>query len=471
MALIKPLGLYVGEVESLADGDCIAITSGGTGAITKTLAFNNLSPSSVAGDILAFNGTNNIRFPIGTVGQVLTVASFAVASRLVWTTPEVTAAVLKTNVDNLYGAINSGIGNLRGQVLPKLPVPGGTIGQVLAKASDDDYDTEWITPSGGSSGTTINGLLKGNGSNVVLAVPDIDYPSVETVEFVESGFRLGDRKLQEQINTLENKLDIGTPPLPNESPSPSHLVNPAGSYYWKSGLPVTNVEIFPGQYADPSSRLVGKGLTSSGFSEIYGEPTDKALNIKTNGFYGMLKAVAEIGPDPNGIIGGVIQHAVAGVDYALPITSVPAGGSTNQVLTKSSNANYDLEWATPFVGGGSSSVKAYCFKISLGYDFVNDIFINRPTQTQTFTSTDIVGNFIPNTSVPLDPLLNIVNASIGFKNTTDFNPELDKHLDELEFNPLVCYAYVVGGNELTLIVTSTLGIPFSGNYFVNFFIG
>ena len=38
---------------------------------------------------------------------------------------------------------------------------GGTTGQVLAKASGTNYDTEWITPSGGSGGHTI---LNGSGS-------------------------------------------------------------------------------------------------------------------------------------------------------------------------------------------------------------------------------------------------------------------------------------------------------------------
>ncbi len=30
---------------------------------------------------------------------------------------------------------------------------GGTTGQVLAKASNDDYDVEWVTGGGGGSGT------------------------------------------------------------------------------------------------------------------------------------------------------------------------------------------------------------------------------------------------------------------------------------------------------------------------------
>jgi hypothetical protein len=42
------------------------ISQGGTGATTQTTAFNALSPLTTKGDFLSFNGTNNIRVPIGT---------------------------------------------------------------------------------------------------------------------------------------------------------------------------------------------------------------------------------------------------------------------------------------------------------------------------------------------------------------------------------------------------------------------
>lgn len=53
----------------------LAIIKGGTGAITALLAFNNLSPLTTAGDTLYHNGVNNVRLPIGTAGQQLTVVA------------------------------------------------------------------------------------------------------------------------------------------------------------------------------------------------------------------------------------------------------------------------------------------------------------------------------------------------------------------------------------------------------------
>lgn len=62
----------------------LPITSGGTGQITATAAFDALSPLTTKGDLLTRNGANNIRFPVGTDGQVV-VADSTQASGLRWT--------------------------------------------------------------------------------------------------------------------------------------------------------------------------------------------------------------------------------------------------------------------------------------------------------------------------------------------------------------------------------------------------
>lgn len=64
-------------------GGTLGISKGGTGQITQTLAFNALSPLTTLGDIVLHNGTNSIRLPIGTAGQVLTVSGGTAA----WAAP------------------------------------------------------------------------------------------------------------------------------------------------------------------------------------------------------------------------------------------------------------------------------------------------------------------------------------------------------------------------------------------------
>lgn len=49
----------------------LSIANGGTGQITKPLAFNALSPLTTFGDILAFNAGNNIRIPTAADGSIL----------------------------------------------------------------------------------------------------------------------------------------------------------------------------------------------------------------------------------------------------------------------------------------------------------------------------------------------------------------------------------------------------------------
>lgn len=49
----------------------VAIANGGTGQTTKIAAFDALSPASTKGDLIAFDGTDNVRLPVGADGLVL----------------------------------------------------------------------------------------------------------------------------------------------------------------------------------------------------------------------------------------------------------------------------------------------------------------------------------------------------------------------------------------------------------------
>jgi hypothetical protein len=68
------------------DVDTIPIANGGTGQTSQTAGFNALSPLTTKGDLIVHNGTNNIRLPVGTNGQVLT-ADSGEASGLKFATP------------------------------------------------------------------------------------------------------------------------------------------------------------------------------------------------------------------------------------------------------------------------------------------------------------------------------------------------------------------------------------------------
>lgn len=94
-----------------------------------------------------------------------------------------------------------------GQAINGLP-PDGTTGQILAKASNADYDAEWINNDTGSvtsvsvvndNGfdgtvatptttpaitikTTVTGIVKGDGTGISAATPDVDYATIAYVD-------------------------------------------------------------------------------------------------------------------------------------------------------------------------------------------------------------------------------------------------------------------------------------------------
>ena len=85
----------------------LTIGQGGTGQITQTLGFNALSPLTTKGDLVAYNGTNNVRFAVGTDGQCLTAAS-SQAAGLQWascTGGTVTVSNGGTGATSLTGAV------------------------------------------------------------------------------------------------------------------------------------------------------------------------------------------------------------------------------------------------------------------------------------------------------------------------------------------------------------------------------
>jgi hypothetical protein len=65
------------------NGTAIDIAYGGTGQTTKTAAFDALSPVTTKGDLIASDGTDNVRVPVGTNGYVLTADSSA-ATGVAW---------------------------------------------------------------------------------------------------------------------------------------------------------------------------------------------------------------------------------------------------------------------------------------------------------------------------------------------------------------------------------------------------
>jgi hypothetical protein len=89
--------------------DVIDIAHGGTGQTSKTPAFDALAPSTTKGDLIAYDGTDNVRVAVGSNGQVLT-ADSAQTSGLSWTSPLTNP--MTTSGDIIYGGTSGAVTRL-----------------------------------------------------------------------------------------------------------------------------------------------------------------------------------------------------------------------------------------------------------------------------------------------------------------------------------------------------------------------
>ncbi len=104
----------------------VSIAKGGTGQTTKTAAFDALSPSTTLGDLILYNGTNNVRLPIGGAGRVLTSNGTTAA----WTVPSTSGTVTSvaaTSTDlTIGGSPITTAGTLTFTLNTVVPTKGGT---------------------------------------------------------------------------------------------------------------------------------------------------------------------------------------------------------------------------------------------------------------------------------------------------------------------------------------------------------
>ncbi|WP_374074559.1 tail fiber domain-containing protein [Bdellovibrio bacteriovorus] len=153
----------------------LPIANGGTGQTTATAAFNGLSPSTTKGDLIVHDGTNDIRLPAGTNGQVLS-ANSAQASGLQWITPtngtvtNVTGTapiVVATGSTTPAISINDATTSTKGavQVGAGIAVASGTI-----SADPANFPSAVPVSKGGTGATSLtsNRLLASNGTGSAI---------------------------------------------------------------------------------------------------------------------------------------------------------------------------------------------------------------------------------------------------------------------------------------------------------------
>lgn len=117
-----------GQITDAALSAAVGIAKGGTGQTSKTPAFDALSPTTTKGDVIVYDGTDNIRLAVGSNDQVLT-ADSAAASGVKWATP----------------------GSLSSITLPEISTPSAPASNnaILYAADDNGFTVQRWIDSGG----------------------------------------------------------------------------------------------------------------------------------------------------------------------------------------------------------------------------------------------------------------------------------------------------------------------------------
>ena len=215
---------------------------------------------------------------------------------------------------------------------------GGTTGQVLAKKSNTNYDTEWINPTSGGtvsvnvgetttgeSGTNASVTNSGDETNVVL---NFTIPRGKTGPQGPQGKPGADGKTGPQGPAGPGVAAGGT----------------TGQVLAKKSN--TNYDT---EWINPTSGgtvSVNVGETTTGESGTNASVTNSG--DETNVVLNFTIPRGKTGPQgPQGKPGADGKTGPQGP--AGP--GVAAGGTTGQVLAKKSNTNYDTEWINPTSGG------------------------------------------------------------------------------------------------------------------------
>src|SRR5271165_2055250 len=108
------VGLAGGTSNARFTGASILLVADNLSTVADTvMSFDNISPLTTKGDIIYFDGTNNVRIPVGTANQILSVNGSSVPTWLSTTGFGLTAAT-STTASATPGTIRALIGSMTG---------------------------------------------------------------------------------------------------------------------------------------------------------------------------------------------------------------------------------------------------------------------------------------------------------------------------------------------------------------------
>jgi hypothetical protein len=299
----------------------LAVANGGTGQTDKTSAFDALAPTTTKGDLIVNTGTDNVRLPVGTDGQIL-VADSAATQGVKWFTSTGAGTVTSVGISPpaflTAGAAVTSAGNisltLSGTALP-ITSGGtgltalGTAGQVLrvnSGATALEYGAvtgtgDVVGPASSTnaqialfSGLTGKIIQVATTTGMVKATSGVISAAVAGTDYVEPGGDLG----TPSSGTLTNAT--GLPISTGVSGLGTGIAAALGQSTGTTGAPV----LFDGALGTPTSATLtnATGLPiSTGVSGL-GNNVAAALAVTAESTGGIVLYNSDLGTPSEGVL-------------------------------------------------------------------------------------------------------------------------------------------------------------------------
>jgi hypothetical protein len=361
----------------------VLVANGGTGATTKSSAFDALSPMTTSGDII-YGGTSGTgtRLPKGTDGQILTLASGVPSWAAAPATGVTSVAMTVPTGLSISGSPITSSGILALSLASGYSIPS-TTSQTNWDAAYTNRITSATSPlsiasntisigtvpvsSGGTGATTLTGILKGNGTSAfTAATAGTDYVAPSGTFYLGSTSIAHNRTSGSQSLTGITSIDG----------SAAMLTTPRSIYGNNFDGSAALTQIIASTY----------GGTGNGYTKFTGPTTsEKTFTLPdANASILTTNAAVTVGQGGTGAttLTGLVKGngtsaftaAVSGTDYSLvrevADEATATTGQTSFTLTQTPSANSKVKM---YINGIRISNTAYSFTgTTLTYNAANN---------------------------------------------------------------------------------------------------